>query len=59
MEGMLMAGMYGYSDEDWEYIWKNADFWEVFIPSANGAKNIQSFFHELFGYVGYYLKGNI
>ena len=33
--------------------------WNDFIPSANGAKNIQSFFHELFGYVGYYLKGNI
>ena len=31
-----MAGMYGYSDEDWEYIWKNADFWEVFIPSKGG-----------------------
>ncbi len=33
-----MAGMYGYSDEDWEYIWKNADFWEVFIPSKGGHK---------------------
>jgi len=31
-----MAGMYGYSDKDWEYIWKNADFWEVFIPSKGG-----------------------
>ena len=31
-----MAGMYGYSDEDWEYIWKNVDFWEVFIPSKGG-----------------------
>jgi hypothetical protein len=38
MEGMLMAGMYGYSDEDWEYIWKNADFWEVFIPIKGGYK---------------------
>ena len=28
--------MYGYSDEDWEYIWKNVDFWEVFIPSKGG-----------------------
>jgi uncharacterized SAM-binding protein YcdF (DUF218 family) len=33
--------------------------WNDFIPSANGAKNIQSFFYELFGYVGYYLKGDI
>ncbi len=33
-----MAGMYGYSDEDWEYIWKNVDFWEVFIPSKGGHK---------------------
>ena len=33
--------------------------WYDFIPSARGAKNIQGFFHELFGYVGYYLKGNI
>ena len=33
-----MAGMYGYSDEDWEYIWKNADFWEVFIPIKGGYK---------------------
>jgi len=31
-----MTGMYGYSDEDWEYIWKNVDFWEVFIPSKGG-----------------------
>ncbi len=30
--------MYGYSDEDWEYIWKNVDFWEVFIPSKGGHK---------------------
>ena len=30
--------MYGYSDEDWEYIWKNADFWEVFIPIKGGYK---------------------
>jgi len=33
-----MAGMYGYSDEDWEYIWKNVDFWEVFIPIKGGYK---------------------
>jgi uncharacterized SAM-binding protein YcdF (DUF218 family) len=33
--------------------------WKDFIPSVNGAKRVQCFFHELFGYVGYCLKGNI
>jgi uncharacterized SAM-binding protein YcdF (DUF218 family) len=29
------------------------------IPTVRGAKKVQEFFHELFGYVGYYLKGDI
>ena len=33
--------------------------WKNFIPTAGGAKHVQGFFYELFGYVGYYLKGNI
>ena len=33
--------------------------WIDFIPTVHGAKRIQGFFYELFGYVGYYLKGNI
>jgi uncharacterized SAM-binding protein YcdF (DUF218 family) len=33
--------------------------WKDFIPTANGAGRLSGFFYELFGYVGYYLKGNI
>jgi len=33
--------------------------WKDFIPTGSGAGHVQGFFHELFGYVGYYLKGNI
>jgi uncharacterized SAM-binding protein YcdF (DUF218 family) len=33
--------------------------WKDFIPTSAGARHVQGFFHELFGYVGYYLKGNI
>jgi uncharacterized SAM-binding protein YcdF (DUF218 family) len=33
--------------------------WTEFIPTGAGAGHVQGFFHELFGYVGYYLKGNI
>jgi hypothetical protein len=33
--------------------------WKDFIPTASGAKQVKGFFYELFGYVGYYLKGNI
>ena len=33
--------------------------WTSFIPTAGGIKLVQGFFYELFGYVGYYLKGNI
>ena len=33
--------------------------WKNFIPTAGGAKHVQGFLYELFGYVGYYLKGNI
>ena len=33
--------------------------WQDFIPTCSGARHVQGFFHELFGYVGYYLKGNI
>ena len=33
--------------------------WKNFIPTAGGAKHVQGFFYELFGYVGYYLKGDI
>lgn len=33
--------------------------WEHFIPTGGGAKLVHGIFHELFGYVGYYLKGNI
>jgi hypothetical protein len=30
-----------------------------FIPTGSGASHVQGFLYELFGYVGYYLKGNI
>jgi uncharacterized SAM-binding protein YcdF (DUF218 family) len=33
--------------------------WTDFIPTGKGAKHVQGFFYELFGYVGYCLKGNI
>ncbi len=33
--------------------------WKHFIPTANGAMKVQRFLYELFGYVGYYLRGNI
>ena len=33
--------------------------WKDFIPTVSGAAKVQGFFYELFGYVGYYLKGNI
>ena len=33
--------------------------WENFIPTVSGAAKVQGFFYELFGYVGYYLKGDI
>ncbi len=33
--------------------------WTHFIPAGGGAGQVQGFFHELFGYVGYYLKGSI
>ena len=33
--------------------------WTSFIPTAGGIKLVQGFFYELFGYVGYYLKGDI
>ena len=33
--------------------------WNDFIPTVSGAAKVQGFFYELFGYVGYYLKGNI
>ena len=33
--------------------------WKYFIPTVRGAKLVQGFFYELFGYVGYYLKGDI
>ena len=33
--------------------------WKDFIPTAGGARRVEHFFYELFGYVGYYLKGNL
>ena len=33
--------------------------WKDFIPAGSGVRYTQGFFHELFGYVGYYLKGDI
>jgi uncharacterized SAM-binding protein YcdF (DUF218 family) len=33
--------------------------WECFIPTVGGANKAQVFLYELFGYVGYYLKGNV
>jgi len=33
--------------------------WKDFIPTSSGVGHVQGFFYELFGYVGYYLKGNI
>ena len=33
--------------------------WEDFIPTGGGARRIKTFLYELFGYVGYYLKGDI
>ncbi len=33
--------------------------WKNFIPTVSGAAKVQGFFNELFGYVGYYLKGDI
>mgnify|MGYP003988660017 CR=1 FL=1 len=33
--------------------------WIDFIPTVNGAAKVQGFLYELFGYVGYYLKGDI
>jgi len=33
--------------------------WNDFIPTVSGAAKVQGVFYELFGYVGYYLKGNI
>lgn len=33
--------------------------WKDFIPTGGGAKHVNGFFYELFGYVGYCLKGNI
>ena len=48
----MKTGMYGFSPERWEYIWKNVDFWEVFIPSKNGhAKTmLRKEFWESVGY---------
>jgi len=33
--------------------------WKDFIPTGGGARRIKVFLYELFGYVGYYLKGDI
>jgi uncharacterized SAM-binding protein YcdF (DUF218 family) len=33
--------------------------WKHFLPTVGGASRIKAFLYELFGYVGYYLKGNI
>ena len=33
--------------------------WKDFIPTGGGARGIKTFLYELFGYVGYYLKGDI
>jgi hypothetical protein len=28
--------MYGFDEKTWEYIWKNRDFHEVYVPSKGG-----------------------
>ena len=33
--------------------------WTGFIPTGSGANHVAGFLHELFGYVGYYLRGDI
>jgi hypothetical protein len=33
--------MYGFSPERWEYIWKNADYWEVLKPSGDSLVRLQ------------------
>jgi uncharacterized SAM-binding protein YcdF (DUF218 family) len=33
--------------------------WEYFLPTVGGAGKIKAFLYEFFGYVGYYLKGDI
>ena len=33
--------------------------WKDFIHTVSGVAKVQEFIYELFGYVGYYLKGNI
>ena len=33
--------------------------WNDFIPTVGGAENVRDFIYELFGYVGYYLRGDI
>ncbi len=33
--------------------------WKDFIPTDGGVRRIKTFLYELFGYVGYYLKGDI
>ena len=33
--------------------------WNDFIPTANGVSKTQDFLYELFGYMGYYMKGDI
>jgi hypothetical protein len=33
--------------------------WRHFIPTGGGVRGVQGVFHELFGYVGYYLRGDI
>jgi uncharacterized SAM-binding protein YcdF (DUF218 family) len=33
--------------------------WKDFMPTVKGALRVKGFLSELFGYVGYYLKGNI
>lgn len=44
-----------YSVEKYNYKMR----WRDFIPTVSGARKIESFLYELFGYVGYYLKGDI
>ena len=33
--------------------------WKHFIPTVGGVNKVREFLYELFGYVGYYLKGDI
>jgi len=33
--------------------------WKDFIPTGGGVIRVERFLYELFGYVGYYLKGNL